>query len=374
MDIERLTVKRFRNLKQQTLNFNSEFNIIYGNNGQGKTSVLEAIYLLALTRSFRANSDKILLQHDQVNFDVHGQFRSFESNRSRIEIRAYYSEKEGKHFFYNGNQVKKFSEIIGIIPVILLSLEDLDLMYGVPANRRRFLNIILSQVSPLYLKALQNYKRLLAQRNQLLTLIKEGKESKNALYPWNKQFVEYGVEIIYHRLHLLHYFNEHLSQYYRALSENKENIKMHYQSNIGINFEDTSKKTLQEAFQTKLKRHLINDVERENTHNGPHRDDVVFYKDKYPIKSFGSQGENKTFLIALKLLESAFIKSKVKEKPLLLLDDIFGELDVDRIKRLIDRLRNIGQTFITTTLVDKFRTAAINDHQIFFMSDGVLEA
>ena len=369
MILENLQITHFRNIEKETIAFDSRVNILFGKNGQGKTSVLEAIYLLAITKSFKAQSDKIFLQHSQNYLDIKGGFKSAKGNR--IEVRYFYSEKDGKNIFLNSNKVEKYSDLIGLIPVVLLSLEDFELTYGVPANRRRFLDILLSQVHPLYLSALQNYKRALAQRNKLLTLIKENKEPPYSLEPWDEQIVKYGSEIIRHRITFIEFLSQKLAANYRKISSlNNERIEVTYKSNIGDELQKKTQQEIQEHFSRQLKEQINGDIQKESTTTGPHRDDLIFKKNGFPFKSYGSQGENKTFLIALKLVESEYVLQNAKEEPLLLLDDIFGELDENRIGHLIDFIADIGQTFITTTVRHKFENARLNRQNFFEVNDG----
>ncbi|MBD3224417.1 MAG: DNA replication/repair protein RecF [Caldithrix sp.] len=372
MFIEELKVLNFRNLAEQQISFNKHLNIIHGNNGQGKTSVLEAIYLIAITKSFRVATDKVILQYDREYLDVSGRFKSSKDTNHILMLRLYYSEREGKHIFLNGNKISKFSEIIGTVPVILLSLEDLDIMYGLPGSRRKFVDIMLAQVNPLYLKSLQKYKQALAQRNKLLSEIKEGRSKETDLQPWDVQLIEHGAYIVYHRQQLKDFLNQSITQFYQQISDQQESIWVRYQTNILKNLGEYSRERLEEHYLQRLTDYVSNDIERENTLNGPHRDDFIFLKDNHPIKTFGSQGENKTCLIALKLAESAFMRSKIDEKPIFLLDDIFGELDEGRIHRLLASLDDMGQIFITTTLSDKFDHMNVSPNQMYHIENGMV--
>jgi DNA replication and repair protein RecF len=363
-----LCIQSFRNIDSIEICFDKQLNIIYGENAQGKTSILEAIYYLALTKSFRANNEVIALKYNQDFFDIEGEFINDEG--SEFRIRVYYSQKENKHIFYNENQIRKFSEIVGIVPVILLSLEDLDISYGIPAKRRRFLDILLSQVNPLYLQALQIYKRSLQNRNKLLKDIKDGQASPEALFPWNKQLCEYGSFIIRSRKSFVDFLNERLSDYYDHISERDEKIETIYRSAVLSKKEDLPDSSLEQIYENTLMDNQDRDVEFQTTQTGPHREDLEFIKDGHPLKSFGSQGENKTFLIALKFAESDYLKKSMNKKPMLLLDDIFGELDRIRIHNLMRFVNQVGQTFITTTIRDKFLDLEIENLQLFHMEEG----
>ncbi|MEJ2542577.1 MAG: DNA replication/repair protein RecF [Calditrichaceae bacterium] len=368
MKLNNISITNFRNIEKQNIEFDTKLNIFYGENGQGKTSVLEAIYLLAISKSFRVKSEKIVLQFHKDFFDINGNFTNEEDRK--IKIRVYFSLENGKNIFLNENKLKKYSEIIGITPVILLSLEDLELTYGVPSNRRKFIDILISQVSPLYLHALQNYKRSILQRNKHLNLIYEKKESIKSLFPWDEQVIQHGSEIITYRLKLIEYINKSISDNYRIISDKNENIKVEYKSRITNKLENISSNKIKQRFNELLKSELNTDLQKQSSSIGPHRDDIQFFMNDNLIKSFGSQGENKTFLIALKFLEADYIKNKTKTDPIFLMDDIFGELDSKRIEKLTEYVSTFGQTFITTVSKGKFSESKINNINFINIKNG----
>ena len=368
MQLETLTLTNFRNLIEQEIVFEKDLNIIYGDNAQGKTSILEAVHFLSIPRSFRTNSDKIALQHSKEHFEIKGNYKNSENQKTTI--RLYYSIKDGKNIFVNNNKIEKFSELIGIIPVILLSLEDLELTYGYPGNRRKFADILLSQVSPLYLSALQNYKQTLLQRNKLLNLISEKKESKSSIFPWDKQLVKYGTEITKYREEFVQFIDERLAHHYHLISESKDIINAIYKSGISTQIENFESNSIKSEFEANLERNYNTDLIKQSTTIGPHRDDIEFLINGQLLKAFGSQGENKTFLIALKFIEGEYLKNKLKNDPIFLMDDIFGELDKKRIEHLTEQILKIGQTFITTTLKDKFSNLKRNEINYLNVSHG----
>lgn len=369
MYLEKLNLLSFRNLIEQKIDFDSKLNIIYGDNAQGKTSILEAIHFLSISKSFRTNSEKIVIQFGKEYFDIKGFYKNGRDDTATI--RLFYSNKEGKNIFLNDNKITKFSELIGFIPIVLLSLNDLEITYGLPSFRRKFLDILLSQVSPTYLQSLQHYKRSLLQRNRLFELILEKKESKKAIFPWNDQIVRYGSEIILFRMKFIEYANHKLSEYYKTISNSDYPIRIDYKSNLVEN-EYPDIDTLKKRFYDLLDQQYQNDLFKKSSSVGPHRDDLHFYLNDNLFKSFGSQGENKTFLIALKLLEGSYLKLNLMNSPLFLMDDIFGELDSSRIGRLMDYLGNMGQTFVTTTLMNKFSYGQLHDSQLIHLKNGMV--
>lgn len=365
MYLKQIELNHFRNISAEKIDLDRQINIIYGRNGQGKTSLLEAVFFLAITKSFRAKSEKIVLQHDKEYLQITGLFET--DIKDAFSVRMFYSAADGKHIFFNQNKIDKFSQLIGKIPVTLLSLEDLELAYGLPANRRKFIDILLSQVSPLYLQALQAYKKALSHRNRLLTLISENKESSNSLFPWDEQLVKKGSYIVKLRQQFVRFANEKLAGYYRKISMRDEEITVKYKTNILFESETD---TIEKSYEATLFKNYEADILRQNTLIGPHRDDLIFFKEDFPLKTYGSQGENKTLLIALKLLESEYLKEKTAENPILLMDDIFGELDNERINNLIGCILPFGQTLITTTSREKISGVSEKSVRFIEMEQG----
>jgi DNA replication and repair protein RecF len=364
MFLTELSLLNFRNIEKESFLFEKDINIIFGSNGQGKTSILEAIFFFSITKSFRTNAEKTVLQHEKEYFDIRGRFRDAGSNFT--DARIYFSHKEGKNIFLNSNKLKKYSELIGLFPAILLSLEDMELVTGDPGNRRRFMDILLSQVNPLYLRNLQKYKKALQQRNKLLGLINAGESKRSFLEPWDEQLIGFGTEIIRSRMALSEYLNAKLPLYYRMISKTDDDIAVKFRSNT-LN---ANGQLSRDFYFDKLFKALDGDIVRQRTNIGPHRDDFELLKNGFPIKSYGSQGENKTLLIALKFCESQYLKERLKEDPLILMDDIFGELDISRINNLLNYLPSIGQTFITTTLRNKFERSSLKNPAYIHIEQG----
>lgn len=368
MRLNQVSITNFRNIENLNIEFDKKLNIFYGENGQGKTSILEAIYFLSISKSFRAKSERIVLQFEKDFFDIKGYFK--DRYVRKFTIRIFYSLKDGKNLFLNEKKLDRYSEIIGITPVILLSLEDLELTYGIPSNRRKFIDILLSQVSPLYLHALQNFKKSILQRNKHLNLIYEKKETIKSLFPWDEQIVKHGSEIINYRLRLIEYINKSISIYYRLISEKNEDIKVKYKSRITNKLEKLNIDLIEEKFRELLKSELQTDLQKQSTTIGPHRDDIQFFMNDNLFRSYGSHGENKTFLIALKFLEGDYIKKILKTEPIFLMDDIFGELDSKRIDKLTEHVSMIGQTFITTVSKSKFTESKFKNINFININNG----
>lgn len=357
MFLKEIFIKNIRVFKNIEIEFNNDLNIIYGLNGQGKTSLLEAIHYLSLTKSFRVNKDSIVKRSDTDFFEVKGNF--IDQNNSITDLRVYFSNNEGKHAFLNSNKVKQFSEIVGLFPVILLSLDDLELTYGVPAYRRKFLDVLLSQLFPGYLHNLRNYKKSVAQKNKLLN--SENTINRKELDIWNMQLITYGSEVLFQRQRVIDFLNKNISSKYRNISKNQDEIKVIYNSTVNKLLEDYSLNEIKNAFINTLNSNKESELKRRVSLTGPHKDDIEFLINGFPLKSHGSQGENKSFLLALKIVESDYIINISKKKPLFLLDDIFGELDNTRIDNLITLIKQQGQTFITTTEIKKFENTNLEN-------------
>ncbi len=351
MILQKLELQNFRLFSKINLDFTDGINLITGRNGQGKTSILEAIHYLALTKSFRTTKDRNAVKYNNTYLNVRGDFISAISQR--LNIRFFYSFQEAKQIFVNDKRTSKFSEYIGTVPCVVLTLDDLKLSYGSPAERRKFIDVLLSQVSPLYLENLKNYRRSVQQRGALLAE-KNFANIKNQIGIWNEQLVKYGIPIIRKRIEFIDFLNIHLSEKYSAYSGKEEKIGAVYKSNLMKDIYTNSDAEIQKTFSTILTENFNKDLAFQKTTSGPHRDDIEFFKDEKSFKDFGSQGENKTLIIVLKFLEWEYLSQSNKNKPVLILDDIFGELDELRMNGLLDYLKHIGQAFITTTMDSKF--------------------
>jgi DNA replication and repair protein RecF len=367
MVLRNLEIENFRNFSHLKIKFEDGINIISGMNGQGKTSILESIYYLALTKSFRTSNDSHVISYTNNHFNIISTISS--ENQADKKVRLHYSRQEGKHLFVNKKKIEKFSEYIGVIPCVVLTLDDMKLTMGGPQERRRFLDILISQISPVYLEDLKIYRRSVQQRNALLC-----RDDKNKVLSqisiWNKQLIEHGSKIIQHRLNFNKFLNTHLSEYYNKISGSEDQINVTYKSSIGDDIAEKNINQIKQAFEKKLDIIFNYEFERRMSVVGPHRDDISFNKDGKIFKNFCSQGENKTLVIALKFLEWEYISKKRKIKPVLLLDDIFGELDKYRMNGLLNFLERIGQAYITTTMQDKF-----DDHltsKKYILQDKVL--
>ncbi|GAB4365995.1 MAG: DNA replication/repair protein RecF [Calditrichia bacterium] len=340
MILKQLNLLNFRNYVQTRIQFQEGIQVLFGKNGQGKTNLLESIYYLALTKSFRTSRDQNLINARENFFRIEGELNTIQGRKNLCSIA--YSPVEGKRLTFNGERVQKFADYIGVIPVVLLAPTDIEISQGGPQNRRQFLNIMLSQASPLYLHHLVQYRRALKQRNALLQ--SEVVDPK-LLDAWDEAIVQHGVILIQKRLEAIEKIDTMVKQFYQKISGGEDKTKIVYQKS----FDFKNEAELEQAFQSNLRRNRDKDIRLGSTSVGPHRDDLLFLINGKPIRIVGSQGEHKSLTIALKLAEFNYLQDIRKEPPLLLFDDIFSELDAGRIGNMLDSLSKIGQVFITTT-------------------------
>jgi DNA replication and repair protein RecF len=367
MQIKRLVLFNFRNYTETSIDFSDGVNVVYGDNGAGKTTILEAIYYLALTKSFRASTDKYLIKNGAEMCRVQGEF--VDTRGKSVHSTLAYSLKQGKHLTVNGQKMGVFSEYIGEIPVVLLHPQDLQLSQGSPQMRRRFLDVLLSQSSKVYLHHLMQYNRSLKQRNQLL---QQPDCDPQLLTSWEENLIQHGVAIIQKRREVVALLSEQVKQYYRLLSRKNDSGKIVYQCNVA-HADGDPVAAYRAAFDAK--RHQ--EKELGTTIVGPHRDDLLFLLNGKAMKTYASQGEHKTWVIALKLSEYRHLAEQQQRAPILLFDDIFGELDAGRIQQMLAQLNNIGQVFVTTTsrnFFDKIHRLNLPTHYYHVQNGKVASA
>ncbi len=367
MQLMKLSLFQFRNYQEAEIHFSQGVHILYGKNGAGKTSILESIFYLALTRSFRSSKDYYLIQNSRDMFRLQGEFSTETGNKWRCSIA--YSTTEGKRLLVDGQRVHRFADYIGEVPIVMLAPSDLQIVQAGPGLRRRFLDILLSQSSKIYLHHLMQYKRSLKQRNQLL---QTGKNvTAQDLEPWEETLVLNGAEIIRRRQEALSVLSELAGEYYRELSQTGDRVELVYRSDVLPGDADETAAVYRRQFDKKRQKEIL----QRTTLIGPHRDDVAFLLNGKSMRSFASQGEQKTMVVALKLAEFHYLQQQSQKAPILLFDDIFGELDAERIQHLLRQLGNIGQVFVTTTsrnFFDKIPKQEYPTHY-YHVRDGKIE-
>jgi len=346
-----LHLEHFRRHTTLTLPLDAGVNILYGRNGVGKTNILEAAYLACLTKSFIGANDTECLQFGATHFEVKADMQSDLGVRS--SVRVYFSNEEGKHVFINRSELEQFSKIVGEYPCIALSPYDLALVQGAPQERRRFLDNTISQTNRAYLENLLTYKRALTQRNKLLAEIKlhayPKAEQLEILEVWTEQFVQLAASIIQQRIKFSKEFSGYLKAAYQKFASFSEEPSLCYDTEVNEASENLVKDNIVVGLHLKLKQLQSEEFRRGQTLLGPHRDDLDFLVDGKSLKHYASQGQHKTFIVCLKLAQHAYIAERLNEVPIFLLDDVFSELDRERASDLIEILKPLGQSLITTT-------------------------
>lgn len=344
MRIHSVRLHQFRNYKEEKIEFNHSILLFYGKNGQGKTNLLEALYVGGMGKSYRGVSDSDLIQwHCQEGSVI----LEFERNGVPQQIKIILSTVKKKELWVNETKVPQ-RELMGTLNEVLFAPEDLQLIKGSPSLRRRFMDMEISQVSLSYYRELLQYNRAISQRNLLLKKMRY--EGKQPLTEWDMQIARFAASIVEKRLQALHKISLLSGVIHKRLSNGLEKLTMSYMQP----YFQAGKDSLDDMVRPRwyydlLQQHLEDDMYRASTSIGPHRDDLAFHINGVDVKKFGSQGQQRTAVLSLKLSELEFIKSETGEYPVLLLDDVMSELDQARRQALIQFVRGRIQTFITTT-------------------------
>ena len=355
MWLKSLTLKHFRNYQD---NFHSGLNVFLGQNAQGKTNILESIYFLALTRSHRTRSDKDFIHFQEKDLKVSG---ILEKKTGTIPLDIELTAK-GRITKINHLKQNRLSDYIGTMNVVLFAPEDLQLIKGSPSLRRKFIDIELGQIKPLYLSDLSNYNHVLKQRNSYLK--NSQKIDENFLSVLDEQLIEYGCRVVKHRLDFLKKLEIFAQEKHLDISQKKETLTIDYLSSVPLQDIDS----IEESFRQSLSKNRKRDLFKQNTGVGPHRDDIAFFINQMDA-NYGSQGQHRSVVLSLKLAEIKLIENITKESPILLLDDVMSELDNDRQLKLLETISQEIQTFITTTTLEHLKNLP-KDIKIFEISNG----
>lgn len=360
MKILNIKLVNFRNYEKLNLNFNLKKNIIIGKNGMGKTNIVEAIYMLAFTRSFRASKDELTIKTDADCLKIEGIVDNGNKNKYQITL-----NRDGKKVSINDSNIRRISDYLSRINIIMFNSEDLKLIKDSPSIRRKLINIELSQFSNEYLKYLSNYLLILKQRNSYLkTLYLNGNASREYLNILTEQLVDVGISLMNYRKKFVDSINKYLSSIYEKISK-ISNLRLEYNST----FKDKTKDEILKIY----KRNLDKDITLGNTYYGVHKDDYEFIVIDKNIKDYGSEGEQKNAIIALKLAELELFKEK-NVKPILILDDLFSELDSEKINNIFKYIDDEIQVFITTTELNKVNRKLKSEYKIFkIMNENIIE-
>ena len=333
MWLEKIDIQHFRNYTEASVSFSPHLNIFLGRNAQGKTNIIESIFLCSIGKSFRTNKEKELIKFNcekasvQINYQ-----KSDRDGNIKIEI------GEKKQVYLNGIKIKKLSELLGNINIVIFTPDDINILKGGPQNRRRFLDIMISQLRPNYMHILSLYNKTLEQRNNYLKQIKTEKKDENLLEIWDEKLIDYGMKIYEYRKEFLEKIQNKIKYIHKEITDGKEDIEIEYISDA---------KTRQN-FTNELQSRRKLDIIKGFTTKGIHRDDFIIYINKKEVGIFGSQGQNRTAMLSLKLSELQVIYDDIGEYPILLLDDFMSELDEKRRERFLNNIKDI-QVIITCT-------------------------
>ena len=355
MILRSLRLLSFRAHAETRLDLAPKVNLLYGANGAGKTNVLEAIHYLCLSKSFLASSDTYALRKGCPYFEVEGQFEGVQ--RSALRVRLVYVPREEKKIFFNGAPLERLAEIVGVLPVVVFSPDDAALTAGGPDERRRFMNNILSQARPVYMDDLMKYRRARRQRNELLAQYQKRREPppRDLLEPWTEELVLLGSRIIARRHRFLQVFAGFLEDAYARLTATGDAAGIERPTITYDTIADLPPETGEEEAADLLRRELGRTARRERERGrtlvGPQRDELVFRLGDLGVRRYGSQGQHRTFGMALKLAQYFYLNDRLEEPPILLLDDAFAKLDPDRTAAFLELLLSeaIGQSVITGT-------------------------
>ena len=342
MILTSVKLKNFRCHKDISLSFSENLNYIVGGNGQGKTAILESIYYLCTTKSHNTNSDIEVLKFGENVFEIFGSFKNLVNDEVRV---IYSSEENKKRYLQNGKHKHRLSEVIGNYPIVLLTPVDHSITFGYPGDRRKFFDSIYCQASAAYLGLLVDYNRTIRQRTSLLYSIRENRNKNfSELDAWTQKLLETGAELINYRKNFFSEFESFVKQAHSEILNGNENPGLTYFYLSGYDGKD-----IKDRFAELLEAKREDELRRCACLVGPHKDDFIFDINGINLKTFGSQGQHKTFQVALRFAEFFYLKEKTGKAPIFLLDDVFGELDTARSVRISENLRRVGQTFITLT-------------------------
>ena len=352
MYIKKVILENFRNYENQEIELNENINIIYGNNAQGKTNIIESVFLCAFGKSFRAKKDSELIKFDENNCKVEVFYNKVDREGS---IKAIIEDK--KVFFSNGVKQNKISDIIGKINVVIFTPDDIEIIKDGPQKRRRFLDMMISSLRPNYLHLLNNYNKTLEQRNNYLRQIKMENKNPSMLDIWDEQLADYSFKIYEYRKYFIEKISNIIEDIHSLITKSgKEDIKIKYISN--------SKN--KESFLENLKKSRQVDIKRGFTATGVHRDDFMIYINGRPVSIFGSQGQQRTTILTLKLCELKIVKEEIGDSPILLLDDFMSELDEKRRESFLENIKG-NQVIITCT----DRIDLENESSIYYVENGI---
>lgn len=357
MFIQSLELNNFRNYEQVKLEFHKQTNVFYGDNAQGKTNILESVFVCGTTKSHKGSKDREMIKIGEDESHIR---MMIEKNQVLHKIDMHLKKIKSKGVAIDGIPIKKSSELLGLLHIIFFSPEDLSIIKNGPSERRRFINMELSQLDKVYLYNLTEYNKVLNNRNKLLKQMKFSPELSDTLNVWDRQLLMYGSKIIERRNLFIEELKEVVHEIHYKLSGGKEKLFIKYEPNTRV-----------EDFEQRLSSSREKDIAFATTNVGPHRDDLIFIIEESDIRKFGSQGQQRTCALSLKLAEIEIVKKLINDQPILLLDDVLSELDRNRQNYLLDSI-NGTQTIITCTGLEEFINGRLTLDRVYKVVEGTV--
>ncbi len=351
MYIKNIKLLNFRNYEEQEINLNPCINVFYGNNAQGKTNIIESIFLCSIGKSFRTSKEKELIK---FNKEISSVYLEYQKSDREGSIKVDLNDK--KNIFINGIKIKKLSELLGNLNIVIFTPDDIQILKEGPSKRRRFLDIMISQLRPNYIHYLNLYNKTLEQRNNYLKQIKLENKPQEMLEIWDEKLAEYGEKIYSYRYEFMEKIKNKINLIHSKITEEKEILKIEYESNCSN----------KEEYLKLLKERRNLDIIKGFTTKGIHRDDFMIYINDELVNVYGSQGQNRTVVLSLKIAEMQVIYDEIGEYPILLLDDFMSELDEKRRKNFLEYIEN---TQVIITCTDKIENLQ-KDMKIFQVKKG----
>ncbi|GGJ89532.1 DNA replication and repair protein RecF [Lentibacillus kapialis] len=369
MNIEQLQLKNYRNYEKVDISFNDKINVIIGENAQGKTNVMEAIYVLAFSKSHRTPREKELIKWEQEYAKIEGRITK---RNQTIPLEIILSAK-GKKAKLNHIEQRKLSDYIGAFNVVMFAPEHLSLVKGSPQTRRRFIDMELGQIQPTYIYHLGQYQKILKQRNHLLKQLQRREvQDKTMLDILTDQLIQHAVILLERRFIFLDLLRKWTSPVHHSISHGTERLEISYIPTVEVS-KSADKETIENIYTNKFHELKNKEIERGTTLIGPHRDDIVFYVNDKDVQTYGSQGQQRTAALSVKLAEIELICNEVGEYPVLLLDDVLSELDDQRQSHLLNTIKGKVQTFVSTTNVNGINHETLQEAQLYRVENGMIE-
>ena len=374
MFLQSLHLQQFRNYSDQAVEFLAPKTILLGENAQGKSNLLEAVELLATLKSHRTSRDRDLVQNNMTTGQIRANLKR-ELGISSLQLTLRSGSR--RTAIINGETLRRQQDFLGHLNAVQFSCLDLELVRGGPGQRRSWTDTLLMQLEPVYIHILQQYSQALKQRNAFIKQQTADPAHTPPLDPmqlalWDAQLATLGTRVIRRRARMLQRLIPIAQAWHQAISGNSERLEIHYKPNVDVDTDDVNQ--IQQAFLEKLQSRAMAEYYQRITLVGPHRDDISFFINETPARQYGSQGQQRTLVLALKLSELQLIEDVVGEPPLLLLDDVLAELDLNRQNQLLETIKERFQTLITTTHLGSFDAQWLTSSQVLHVKNGCLLA